>query len=572
MGGRREAGPSAPIDEPSPGVVEVAGFDYVSPLPPVRSGIADYSVDLLEAIEQIGAADDLRIARVPGQEVAADGVVSRYPLVDFGELGRSGRTPVYHVGNNTYHEAIYLEALERPGIVVLHDIYLHHLLQERHLARARLDGYAEELDHDHGWVGRVVAQPPRWSAYGQAALFALPAHRRLLLAQRGVVVHSEWARRFLLEESLPGELDPARVRVVPMVMPTPALGTSIDAHATELRGDWGIPQDAFVLGTFGFQTPIKRSAVAVKALAQPGLEQVHLVVGGEVSKGLDLIGLAERFGVEARVHVVGFLDATDFSAAIRACDLSVNLRYPTAGETSASLLRILALGRASVVSDYAQFRDMPTDCCIHIPLSSDPGRLEAVDEEVLALGREVAELLQRPERLEEMGAAARAHVATVHEPHRAARAFCGAIGELASRPLPGGEPAPAAAATPTSLTWGRLEGALEVEGTEGWSPGERRELAIRLRNDSRCRFLATRRGVGGIAIEVRLEDAADPAGTRPHRVPWLELPRDLDPGEEQVWRVFLRRPLGPGRLVVEPHVEGGRGFASSGGSRWQVRF
>lgn len=546
--------------------------DYVSPLPPVRSGIADYSIDLLEAIENIGAAENLRIVRVPGQEVAVEGVVARHPLASFDELGAGGRVPVYHVGNNTYHEEIFLEALKRPGIVVLHDIFLHHLLQERHLARARLDGYTEELEQDHGWVGRLIAQPPRWSAYGQAALFALPAHRRLLLAQRGVLVHSEWARRFLLEESLRGELGAERVRVVPMVMPTPVLDRELEARAQELRRGWGIPSEAFVLGSFGFQTPIKRSASAVKALAQPGLESVHLVIGGEVSKGLDLEGLARRFDVSDRVHLVGFLPSGDFSPAIRACDLSVNLRYPTAGETSASLLRILALGRGAVVSDYAQFRDVPETCCVRIPLSPDPADLEAVDEEVLRLAERVAELARDPERLVGLGNAARSYVAQAHEPVRAARSFCNAVAELAALSRPKEAASRRAAQTPTSLTWGVLDSELEVEGTGDWQPGERRDVTIRLRNRSQCRFLASRHGVGGVVIELRFESASQGDLPMPQEIPWLELPRDLDPGDEQEWRVELRRPLAPGRLVVEPHVEGGRGFSASGGARWESAF
>lgn len=572
MSGQTESRESPSIDE-APSVPRGGpAIDYVSPLPPVRSGIADYSIDLLEAIERIGADAQLRIARVPGQETAVRGVVARHPVVDFRDLGVEGRVPVYHVGNNTYHEAIYQEALERPGIVVLHDIFLHHLLQERHLARARLDGYGDELEHDHGWIGWTVAQPPRWSAYGQAALFALPAHRRLLLAQRGVIVHSEWARRFLLEESLPGELEAERVRVVPMVMPTPELGEAIGVRASELRRAWGISETAFVLGTFGFQTPIKRSAVAVKALAQPGLEQVQLVVGGEVSKGLDLIGLAEKFDVADRVRLVGFLPSSDFSAAIRACDLSVNLRYPTAGETSASLLRILALGRGVVVSEYAQFRDAPPSCCIHIPLSRDPANLDVVDDEVRALGREILRLLGDRDRLVAMGDAARAYVEEVHRPEKAARAFCSAVHELGSLAVRSETASPAEVPMPTSLTWGRPESELSVEGTDDWKPGELRRITIRLVNRSRCRFLATRRGAGGVSVELRLEASSDDPSSGPSRIPWLELAGDLDPGEEATWRVDLRRPRGTGRLVVEPHIEGGRGFAASGGACEQVCF
>ena len=72
--------------------------------------------------------------------------------------------------------------------------------------------------------------------------------------------------------------------------------------------------------------------------------------------------VAEELGVADRVHITGFLDFDEFAAAIAACDLCLNLRYPTAGETSAALLRTLALGRPTVVSDYAQFAELPSSC------------------------------------------------------------------------------------------------------------------------------------------------------------------------------------------------------------------
>ena len=68
---------------------------------------------------------------------------------------------------------------------------------------------------------------------------------------------------------------------------------------------------------------------------------------------------------------MGFLDYRDFEAAIGACDLCTNLRYPTAGETSASLLRVLALGRPVVVSDYAQMAELPDEVVVKAPLGED---------------------------------------------------------------------------------------------------------------------------------------------------------------------------------------------------------
>ncbi len=109
--------------------------DYVSPLPPVRSGIADYSVDLLE---ELAPLCDLRLVRLPGQEVASE-VRRRYEVVEPAALDPARRLPFYQLGNNVYHEGVRRFALEAPGVVTVHDLRLHHLVVEATLARGDLD-------------------------------------------------------------------------------------------------------------------------------------------------------------------------------------------------------------------------------------------------------------------------------------------------------------------------------------------------------------------------------------------------------------------------------------------------
>ncbi len=191
-------------------------LDFVSPLPPVRSGIADYSVDLLPHLAARPEVEALRVMRLPGQPVA-DEVVARWRPVDAAETGSGGRSPLYQMGNNLYHEGVAELAAERPGVLVLHDLVLHHLLVERTLSRGVFAPYAERLEADHGWIGRAVATPRRWGGTSDAGLFALAAHRTLLRRQRGVLVHSAWAAGMLAEE------DPElAVIAVPMGVPLPA--------------------------------------------------------------------------------------------------------------------------------------------------------------------------------------------------------------------------------------------------------------------------------------------------------------------------------------------------------------
>jgi glycosyltransferase involved in cell wall biosynthesis len=518
----------------------------------VRSGIADYSVDLLPHLAQRA---DVRLIHLPGQPVAPE-IAQAWPLAPASETGKDGRLPLYQMGNNRYHEGVMDLALAIPGVLTLHDVVLHHLLLDVTLGRGEFYSYKERLTCDHGWIGEAAALAKRWNAYGDAPVFSLPAHRDLLRRQRGVLVHSEWAAALVREE------DPAiRVRAIAMGVPLPP---AADLEAGRLlRRRFGLPEDRPVLGSFGFQTPIKRTDVAIRALAHPGLEHTHLLIVGEASKGLDLEGEARRAGVADRVHVLGFLPFEDFGAAIAAVDLCLNLRYPTAGETSASLLRVLAAGRPAIVSDYAQFADLPREVVIRVPLGGEeePGELAGL----------LRGLLASPERLRAMGEAAREHVRVRHDPARSAEAVVEACREWRELPPPGA--ARPEVPRPSSLAWGKLDGDLEVEGADlPWPEGERRRLRIRLRNRGFARWVAGEKGPGGVAVVVKLFTDEELTDNLLDDKPWLPLPRDLEPGEEIEMETEVRRPPGYAHLWIEPHLFGGLGLSKIGGPRWERRL
>ncbi len=535
-------------------------LDYLSPLPPVRSGIADYSMDLLP---HLAALADVRVLQWADQPDAPEVRASWRPEPSE-RAGEGGRLPLYHMGNNRYHFEVLRLALSRPGVLVLHDLFLHHLRLDSTLGRERgredFDLYCRLLAEDEGWIGQATALVKRWSAYGDAPVFALPARRTLLRRQRGVLVHGEWAARELREE------DPElRVRAVPMGIPLPPAADA--AAGRRFRAELGLPLDAPLLGSFGFQTPIKRTGAAIEALAAPGLENVHLLVVGE-SSGLDLDELARAAGVADRVTHLGFLPFAQFEGAIAASDLCLNLRYPTAGETSASLLRVLAVGRPAIVSDYAQFAELPEEIALKVP----PG-----DGEGAALAAALRALLGQPDRLRAMGEAARAHVQAHHSPAAAAAAVVAAClewrdlappAELASR---AGRPESGATAPPpSSLTWHEFPGELVVSGADlPWAPGERRELSIRLSNRGFARWLGGERGPGGLALVIKLFDGGEGGEDLLADRHWLPLPRDLDPGEEALFTTQIRRPPGAARLRVEPHLFGGLGFSRLSGPWWE---
>jgi hypothetical protein len=182
--------------------------------------------------------------------------------------------------------------------------------------------------------------------------------------------------------------------------------------------------------------------------------------------------------------------------------------------------------------------------------------------EVEAVAAAGAELLASPERLRGMGEAARDFVRRRHDPARSARAMVDAFAELARLDPPVARSVEVP--PPTSLTWARLEGELEVRGLEpSWSEGERRRLELRLTNRGPARWLAA--GPGRVTLEVSLLDAD---GEPVEGGSSLPLPADLASGESTALAVELRRPLGPSLLRIESRIPGGA-QTPRGGVRWE---
>ena len=540
------------------GAVSRPAIDLVSPLPPVRSGISDYCLDLLP---ELSSRADVRLVRLP--DLPLDPALEeRYEVIDVEAWRQDGRLSLYQMGNNRYHREVWRLAMERPGVLVLHDLVLHHFLIDRTIREHDdHDAYRRELGECHGWVGEAASLPLQFpGGAGMAAQFSLPANRGLLERQLGVLVHSRWAAQMLLED-----LPDLRVRTLSMGMPLPPAADR--GAGDDFRRRHGLPLDRPLLGSFGFQTPMKRTDVVIRALGLDALRDVHLMVAGEVAEMLELEKEAQKAGAEDRVHILGFLPFEDFEAGIAACDVTLNLRHPTAGETSASLLRILAVGRPVIVSDYAQSAELPDDGVIKVPPGQDPGGGgdDGGGGEERALAERLEGLLADPSALRRMGERAREYIVRHHRLDDAAQAVVDACQAFGQGEPP--SPSPVRVPPPTSLAWHRLEGEIHVDGANlPWSPGERRRLRVHLRNTSDAVWLAGERPAGGVALEAKLIVGGQNLWRKRG---WIGLPRDLAPGEQHMLELDLRRPLADDvRLELVPHVLDHTSLDELGGPRW----
>jgi glycosyltransferase involved in cell wall biosynthesis/SAM-dependent methyltransferase len=308
-------------------------------MPPSKSGIADYSAALLEPLSKL--ADVTVFDRSPEHfDPAAFDIA------------------LYQIGNNGFHAFVYEQALQTPGVVVMHESNLHHLIADLTIKRNDWDAYLREAEYDGGPEALNYARLVRALEVGPN-YDGVPMLRRILDASKGVIAHSRTVQRDVRAAGFGGPL-----AVIPHGAWIP------DSDRMGYRCKLGVSPETPLIGIFGFLKPYKRIAESLRAFKRLlRLEpRMKMILVGEPHPDFPLQSIISGLGIGASVRVLGFTPAEEFVGCIAACDIVLNLRWPTVGESSGTLLRSLGLGRAVIVSDVGSFSEYPDDICLKVPV------------------------------------------------------------------------------------------------------------------------------------------------------------------------------------------------------------
>jgi glycosyltransferase involved in cell wall biosynthesis len=367
---------------------------YYSPMPPERSGIADYSALLVPALRTRVDVD------VAERNSTADGDVA-----------------LYHVGNDAEVHGWIIERLRsRPGVVVLHDFVLHHLVAGLTLGHKNPKAYLAALERDDGVAARLLGLgvidgciPPLWEVRPQD----FPLCGQVLDLATGLVVHSRYVEERVRERGYDGPL--WRIPMAAWPDPPPAVA--------DVEG-------APLFGAFGHMNASKRVPQLLRAFARYRLTSPHarLVLAGSADPALELEWRIEQAGLADTVVREDYVPDERLWALLRRVEACVALRAPTMGETSAVVIRALSVGTPLVVSDVGWFSELPDDVALKV----------APDErEVDALVAALATFSMAGVR-EEMGTPARELAAREHGLERVADLYAAALEEAARVPTVSG--------------------------------------------------------------------------------------------------------------------------------------
>ena len=342
----------------------------ITPLPPQRSGIADYCASMLPHWSR---HFDLELV-ADGYAPEVDGVVGSYPIRSIAEFRREAHTfdsILYHFGNLPYHATMYALLPLYPGIVVMHDFFLSGLVQWMSAVGGTPGLFQRELAIAHGERAVTdIHSVDRGELPIDDLRIRYPVSRRVVEHARGLIFHSRFAQQMSINAY------PDLAGVPSCVVPQASFLARVDAdERVASRAALGLQSSDLLVCAFGFLVETKDNHLLLEALTRHCLakdDRIRVAFVGELEPGplqARIGALIARLPMRDRIRITGYVDECEYMRYLAACDIGVSLRSNSRGETSAAMQKQLAAGCATIVSDYAAMSELPDDVAMKIPPS-----------------------------------------------------------------------------------------------------------------------------------------------------------------------------------------------------------
>lgn len=325
---------------------------YVSPFWPIKSGISEYSENLVWGLQSYFDVTLLsNNGKYDNKKLAGTFCCEQYsPKTDYSSYDYI----IYNMGNNPdYHGYMYDMIHKYPGYIILHDFVLYYLTVGYYAQRNQVFSKIYEMAGVEGI--QIVKDSLKKNPDGEllhhkdiAAL--LPLNKEILQCARGVFVHSQHTAN-LVKSVLPEK----EVYTIHLVQ------SAFDAcyNKNFLRKMFSLTKDDYIVASIGFIAPSKQNDLVCRAVNlynQKHEKKIHYVMVGEGDFADDYLN--------AYIHKTGFIDNAAFFDAIYGCDLIMNLRNPYNGESSATVLQCMAMKKPCVITDVGWFSELPDDAVV----------------------------------------------------------------------------------------------------------------------------------------------------------------------------------------------------------------
>lgn len=390
---------------------------YISPLPPERSGIADYSAELLPELSRHYEIDVI-VVQEEVSDIWVRANCAIRSLAWFAEHSEQYERILYHFGNSVYHQHMFGMLRRYPGVVVLHDFFLSGILAYLMLRGVDPQIWGQEIYHSHGYAA--------FQAYCRgedvsALIREYPCNLDVLQHATGVVVHSSYSAE--LADRWYGQGYAADWQVIPHLR--------VPVHrqsSTEARNALGLAQDLFIVCSFGLVAPSKLNHRLLEAWQATPLAHdpcCRLIFVGEApgDYGVQLQAACKTTTIPGQAVITGWLDHDHYKQYLAAADMAVQLRTDSRGETSGTVLDCMNYGLATIINAHGALTEMPEDAVCK--LSDTCSVAELVDA--------LTQLYQDADYRQQLGQRARERVLVHHAPRVCGDQYAQAIEKMYDR-------------------------------------------------------------------------------------------------------------------------------------------
>lgn len=388
---------------------------YVSPLPPARSGIADYSADLVSSLHKYY---DIEIV-LPESQPLSDNWISanlrRRSIEWFKAHAHNYDRIIYHFGNSEHHVFMFELLNDFPGIVVLHDFFLSGALFHLEYICGAKGAWSNALLRSHGWA---ALRERSCADELLPVIYQYPCNADVIRAAVGIVVHS--AESIRLARSWYGPNVGTTWRTVPLLRKP--VDVSEEAKLVA-RHALGYSSTDFVVCSFGFLGKPKLNEQLIQAWAASDLahdKNCRLIFVGEIpggEYGQSIKQMVNSAKCTNPIKITGWTDHAQYNKYLCVADMAVQLRTLSRGETSAAVLDCMNYGIPTIVNKNGSMADLPPTCVWSVDDNF------AIRDLTCALERL---WLDSAKRLE-IGTLAKAFIHTQHNPKRSAELYFDAI-------------------------------------------------------------------------------------------------------------------------------------------------
>jgi glycosyltransferase involved in cell wall biosynthesis/SAM-dependent methyltransferase len=374
-----------------------------TPLPPQQSGVADYATDLLDELD---GPYDVEVfiddGYLPSVELLRHHKISHFCAFERRMQQSPFDATVYQLGGSRFHLYMYAPLRKWPGVVVLHDLVWSYALFAATQLDAERKEFTEELLRQEGTVAlrdfeHILHEPPslQWPMIN-AFLNSHPMLKEITDRSIALITHAEQ-----LSREITSKYSPRKVYTVFHGAPDPWCQLPArNAHIARTR--LGLKASGFVVGLFGIVDPVKRVDVCLKAFVRVLHDHpdARLLIIGPCDDAYryQLQELAQALGVDSKVFFSSRVPRARFELYLLACDVVVNLRYPSRKQMSGTLVRAIAAGKPVIITDLPEWSHFPREFC---------WRVAPDDREVTVLARHLNTLAANPQLRQQMGEAAR---------------------------------------------------------------------------------------------------------------------------------------------------------------------